>query len=507
MLISVRRDEIYVAIKELYFRSGITNLFDVSFETHDKIVLHLAKLVIEEGFLESCETNRSTKSTIKDSAVTVAALFLNSLTFFTTILKYYFIPFLFRMVVRAPQKPLESSENPAFVFLNSAGVMDRLIYIIGTSFKKNEYRIYYILTQFIQKIYERAKNDTSIRFIVPQIPDKNAIIRCLKFLFVKGPRFSSGLFKYFENHRMSERMIMVSIICQYLYSLIIYHQWALKKAYDLSSAYPNSLFVFDIDEASKELMIADALNRLGKKTLLIQHGILIDPKQYIPTCKYMVCASERERQSLISEGIEAKRLFAVGQSLQTIKDSKFSEVKKTVTYPLLILASNGPHWLQRLYVDMLKHSKILKQFERLDMRPHPAFSTTEKKLWSIDRRFKYTDMSESLGKCIAKSHLVISFSIDALTVAVRQGCPTIVCIPEKFFAPEWHNFLDSIPMVRVAKTPQMLDAILADTDFKSSRKQDFSELQWKYVDFAFGELNTKTNLTSLMRQLAAEIEK
>jgi len=61
--------------------------------------------------------------------------------------------------------------------------------------------------------------------------------------------------------------------------------------------------------------------------------------------------------------------------------------------------------------------------------------------------------------------------------------------------------------VRVAKTSLMLDAILADKNFWDCRKNEFSESQWEYVNFAFGDLNTKTNLTSLMHQIVNEIEK
>jgi hypothetical protein len=112
-----------------------------------------------------------------------------------------------------------------------------------------------------------------------------------------------------------------------------------------------------------------------------------------------------------------------------------------------------------------------------------------------------------LGECISNCQTVITFSIDALVVAVRQRHPSIVCIPESVFVPAWHDFLVNIPLVRVAKTSSMLNAILEDENFTNGRQHNFSKSQWEYVDFAFGELNTKENLTNIMHKLSAEIEK
>jgi hypothetical protein len=192
-----------------------------------------------------------------------------------------------------------------------------------------------------------------------------------------------------------------------------------------------------------------------------------------------------------------------GQALQTIKDSTLYTQANKFSYPILILAGAGPIWLQRLYVKILKRSLHLKRYQQAFMRIHPAMDEKMKKIWYFNKNIKPTDPNESLGECISKCQLVITFSIDALIVAVRQQHPSIVCIPESFFVPSWHNFVEAIPLVKVAKTSSMLDAILADKNFCNSRKQYFSESQWKYVDFAFGDLNTKNNLTQLMQQLVS----
>lgn len=218
----------------------------------------------------------------------------------------------------------------------------------------------------------------------------------------------------------------------------------------------------------------------------------------------MACTSEREKQALISEGVHEKRLFVTGQPLQTLNDSLFSQKADKPVYPILILAGVGPLWLQNLYVDMLRHSQHLKAYHPIYLRPHPAMNSKGKKLWSYNENLSLTSSRESLGESVSKSELVITFSIDALMVAVRQTRPTIVCIPKTFFVPEWHDFLLSLPRVKVVKTPPMLDEALMDKNFRYNKKHCFSENQWKYVDYAFGDLNTTNNLKKLLIMLSKE---
>jgi hypothetical protein len=365
----------------------------------------------------------------------------------------------------------------------------------------------YLFTSFPRKIFKRFKKKPHLNFISPEFPHKKAVHRSLIFLFKNGHDFTSQLLRLFEHHPLKLRLQIVTAIIRYVYALLIYHPWAEENAKKMAAAYPKSLFIFDLDEAGKELLLADSFNRLGEKTLLIQHGALTDPKRYIPTCSVMACTSERARQALISEGVDPKKLHVTGQALQTIKDSTQHKQSNDASYPILILAGAGPDWLQRLYLNMLKRSDCLKKCQQAFMRIHPAMDAKRKRIWLFDKNIIQTSVDESLGACISKCQTVITFSIDALIVAVRQGLPSIVCIPERFFVPAWHNFLEKIPMVRVAKTSSMLNAVLEDKDFTNGGAHDFSQSQYDYVDFAFGDLNTKENLTNIMLDLSAEIEK
>jgi hypothetical protein len=502
MLLDDWKDEIYLALRHLYAEAGFEDLVQISPKAHDKIVYYLAQRVVDNHPIDKNQGQAIVKTNGFTPLQSIASFYLNVMILCMAVLKYCLVPVLFRLITRSSFQTIEKSDGMRFIFLNSAGAVDRFIDVIPKSLKNNRYRMYYIFTSQIKKIHQRIKKNHAPMFLKPEMPGKRALWGCIKFSCGHGHKFTSRLLSLFGSYALLSRLKAVVSIISYLYASIIYHYWARKNANELSQAHPNALYIFDLDEASKELMLADSLNRLGKKTLLVQHGILTDPKRYVPTCFYMACSSKREEQELKSLGIAADRLFCVGQSLQTVNDATYRSKTIMTTYPILILAGNGPLWIQQLYLDMLKNSTHLKNVSIYHMRLHPAFHSKQKKLWSSLQNVITTDSRESLGQAILKSGLVIAFSIDALTVAVRQYRHTICCIPYKCYVPEWHGFLDAIPLVRVAKNSAMLDEILNDNQYRNSKKDHFSGWEKQKLDFAFGSLDTARNLAHLFAALS-----
>lgn len=501
------RNHIETLIKKIYLESKVHKLFKVLPATHDKIILALVQQSMNYDLLSFGKLQQSKEISAKNQRSEALVFVLNLGIFTLSFFKYCCVPLLYRLIVGKYSRDINDKNDLRFVFINSAGGIDRLASIVRDDFSKNQYIMLYLFTSFPRKIFERLKKKPNINFLSPRLPQKKAVFRCLAFLFRNGHDFTWLLLRSFSHYPFSLRLQIVTAITQYIYALLIIHPWAEENASKLAITYPKAVFIFDLDEAGKELMLADCLNQLGKKTLLIQHGVLTNPKRYIPTCASMACSSERERQALISEGVDSKKLFVAGQALQTIKDSTLAKQSHSPSYPILILAGAGPTWLQNFYINMLKNSDYLKNCQQIYMRIHPATNAKKKKIWLFDKSIMPTEVNESLGECISKCQTAITFSIDALMVAVRQQHPSIVCIPENFFVPEWHKFLEDLTMVRVAKTSLMLDAILSDKNFWNCRKNEFSESQWEYVNFAFGDLNTKTNLTSLIHQIVDEGEK
>ncbi|MGD9176689.1 MAG: hypothetical protein PVJ35_01990 [Desulfobacterales bacterium] len=493
-------------LEKIYFDSRLNRLVQVLPTTHNKIITAFVQQCLKFDLLSYGGLQHTSETTVKERRFDILAFVLNSEIFTYSIFKYCFVQLLYRLIVKQNPRYIIDKNDMKFVFVNSAGGVDRLASIIHGSFHKDICLMLYLFTSFPKKIFERTKKNPEIGFIPPGLPNKKAIQKCLIFLFKDGHNFTSKLLCLFNHYPLSLKLQIVTAITKYYYALLIYHSWAEENALKLAAAYPNALFIFDLDEAGKELLLADSLNRLGKKTLVIQHGILTDAKRYIPTCSYMACNSERDRQALISEGVGAKKLYVTGQPLQTIEDSIPSDKKSMISYPILILAGAGPIWLQRNYVKMLKRSQYLKSYPHTFMRIHPAMDAKQQRIWLFNKNLKPTDPKESLRECISKCQFIITFSIDALVVAVRQQRPTIVCIPESFFFPAWHNFLKTVPMVKLVKNPCMLDEALEDKNFLNDQQNDLSDSQWRYVDYAFGDLNTKVNLTKLMNQLVAEYE-
>lgn len=499
--------QIETSVKKIYFDSGLQDLFKVLPGTHDKIILALVQQTLRYDVLSSTAVPLSKNNPVKKLRFAVFAFIINLAALIFSVVKYCLISILYRLIVGRYFWDIESENNLRFVIINSAGGIDRLRSIVKDDFPIHQYKVFYLFTSFPRKIFERLKKQPDIDFIAPRLPHREAVRGCLVFLLKNGHNFTLQLLRAFNQYPWAMRLQIIAAVVRYLYALLIYQSWAVENAGKLATAFPNALFIFDLDEAGKELMLADGLNQLGKKSLLIQHGALTNARRYLPTCTSMTCTSEREKQALISESVDSGRLFVAGQALQTIKDAIGYKQSNNPAYPILILAGAGPTWLQRHYINMLDCSEYLKNNRQTFIRFHPAMGSKIKRKWIFDRNIRPTAADETLGACIANSHTVITFSIDALIVAVRQQHPSIVCIPEVIFVPAWHHFLQNIPMVKVAKSSCMLNVIMADKNFTNCSMDDFSESQWEYVDYAFGELNTKINLRNIIHKLSVEIER
>jgi hypothetical protein len=170
----------------------------------------------------------------------------------------------------------------------------------------------------------------------------------------------------------------------------------------------------------------------------------------------------------------------------------------------LILAAGGPIWMQQKYIRMLKNSESLANYKTTYQRLDPRSDYKTKRRWTYASNIKFTNPTETLGQCIAQSKIIISFSISATIVSIRQNRPTIFCMPAELFVPEWHNFMLSLPMIKVVKTSRMLDETLANENFFKNQGYRFSETQQQQIDFAFGHLNTKQNLNNLLAMLSEE---
>ena len=501
MLISEWRDLLYRLIKKQFAANAIGDLFDVSQTIHEKIALYLANVIIEEGLTDLQNDPSSENDAAMVSNGTLATAAVNAVAFVLTFSKYTLLYFFYRCAFRDRHRTGVRSGKSDFIFINSAGGVDRLVGIVEKIVAPDAYRMVYVMTRHIGKLIKRHRRRNPLEFIEPQIPGIGALRGGLALLFKRGPGFCLQIYHRLQYRSRPKRLRIILKIMNYLYAMVIYHHWANDSANRLLAGHNAAVFVFDIDEASKEMMLADALNRKGAPTLLLQHGIVTDAKRYIPTCRWMACASERERRALMSVGVEKNQLFVVGQSLQTLNDSVLNGVDDPPQYPFLVLAGNGPAWLQEYYVNMLKQSKCLVRLPNAYVRMHPAFRLLAKRMWTGIDGFKQADPGESLGHCLAKSGLVITFSIDALIASVRQLRPTVCCVPGEYFVPEWHGFLYDLPRVKVARNAAMLDNFLVELDKEFITSRTLSQVESAKLDYAFGSPDTVKTLEALLKHL------
>ena len=501
MTVKEKQEQLCGAIKELYFRSGMGNLFCVDHETHNKIIGTLTQMMLEENPNDLFPIDNLKGHTRPRGSFELGLFVMNTLLFLAIFLKYTIVSIGCRAIFRQVNVKSELACGVRLVFINSAQRMDRLNSFTDSLSDGEKFKMYYVLTSSIRQVYDRSIRYAAVRFLPFPVPKKDAVLNGLSFLMKDGKDFTSFVFMLFKSAPLTMRIRVVKTISMYLFSLIIYYYWSKDRAKELSVMHPNSLFIFDQDNTGRDFMLADSLNKIDAKTLVIQHGILINPSLYIPTCKYMACSSQRGKKALMKSGVDKNRLFVIGQSFQTISDSLAQKKIEDSKYPFTIIAADGSIWGQKLSVSLLHGSKLLDKFNYIYIRPHPAHTERIKRIWAYSSQVLFTAKGESLGHCLKKSRVVITFSFDALIASIRQSRPTILCIPEEVFVPEWHKFLLEIPKMRLAKHSNELDEIINDKEFIESWKYPFSADDHKQIEFAFGSLNTHQNFKDFLAQV------
>ena len=333
MLINELRDSLYNQLKEQYFTNNINKLFKISRTSHRKIILYLTNLIIAEG-IEDLQ-NKQSKNPHKQAALAekFAVVIINTAAYVLTFCKYTLLFFFFRIVLKGKKKNMKII-NAKYIFINSAGGVDRLEHYADKILSNKDYQMVYLVTSHFSKLIKRSKSKRYV-FLEPQLPSKNAVSDGFKLLGRGGTTFCLHVYRSLPFPSKIKRLRLVIKIISYLYSMIIYHHWAISCSRNLIAGNNSAIFVFDLDESSKELMLVDALQNQGGLTLLLQHGILTDVMRYIPSCHLIACSSKRERQALMDCGVEKNRIVAVGQPLQTLNDSIALEADSKPRYPLL----------------------------------------------------------------------------------------------------------------------------------------------------------------------------
>ena len=154
-------------IRNIYLESGLKTLFNVSSNTHDKIITALVQQSIKYDLPSYGELQDLKEISAEKKRSNMLAFILNLVVFAFSILKYCLVPLLHRLIVGKKPRCFIDNGHLRFVFINSAGGVDRLVSIVQENFHKNNYIMFYLFTSFPRKIFERLKRRTGINFISP----------------------------------------------------------------------------------------------------------------------------------------------------------------------------------------------------------------------------------------------------------------------------------------------------------------------------------------------------
>ncbi|PWN07463.1 hypothetical protein [Rhodohalobacter mucosus] len=341
-------------------------------------------------------------------------------------------------------------------------------------------RLYYILDSlhkwkyFIKKdvclikagsIVDRFKDKSnkifnSISFIELSFLTKSNFLKSFKLFFNNDINYIpvyhltiSGilsLYKYFVEYRKpffngldglnSYQKYSIEL---YLIKMLLYRSWADSYAQVIVRRFQAKVYIFDVDQDRKFQMLADALNKLGQQTVLLQHGILTNPYLYIPTCRYMLCCSEREKKALIKSGIEPFRLKVIGSPVQTIIPEKFKLVPSTFKNKFLIIASGRISTQKTSYYIETINSVNYKEYKTV-VRLHPRSSNEIDQLWKKSFNDYAFDNYSDIFEQIQHSEIIITCSLDALIKCLYLRKPTICVLTKEEYGSDKLSFLKDI---------------------------------------------------------------
>jgi hypothetical protein len=446
--------------RKAYFESELNCLFDVSSGSHERIIQNLFRII-----------NKSSSTKTQISIIAVLC----------QIVKYYAwgaFGFLLRIYQSVILFFKGSNFKPAIILITSPSKIDRYSHIKDFIFDNFKVLHYNFINQ---NNYQKIKFiNSNYKFLFPIIPGISAISKTIKYFFIHRRKLIGHLINAYKY----DFSINATDIDRFIIKNLIYNESEKKHAKTITRNANNAIFIFDQDAGGKELMIVDKLNQKNFITVMIQHGIITDPRLYIPVTKYMFCCSEREKKLLTSCNVSDKRLMTLGTAFQNIVQNSNIKKEKKYNTKLLVLASSGKNFTDK-YIDIIKTSKVIKNIENKALRLRPGDTPIIKQKWKESLPdFKIRQNISNITE-IVNADIIITFSYDALIKCLSLKKKVIVGLPQIDFDSNY-VFLSEINFLRTVKNSDELDGKLIEL-FKLSQKEYNAELNQSILNYNFGE--------------------
>ena len=447
----------------------------------EKLAIRIMKIIERE--VDHGEHDRSSHA-----RVARLAAFLSFFPVWTKVVLSNLVAFFY-----GKERSSKRDDSINYVVFNSTTKLDRISQFIEAALKARSYVQYYLLSTSLFSML-REKRETQSGFILvsryPLVADgiSSFSVRIQSLLSTLVAELSAVGVSV--SYRSQFEISSYLLLCLYQY------EWAMRAANRLVEQYPKAAFIFDLDESGKELFLAHAVNLHNRKTVLIQHGAMVNPYFYVPTCRYMLCCSKRDREDLIRIGVREDSVLIYGQPLQTMHG--LEQVQSPSSGSIFILAGNGSAGFVSDCAELLKGSRHLKSCERLVLKTHPKAAGAFNKMWRFNRNIRI--VHDRLIEHIAEAQVVITFSVDALISVVRQKRAAIVCRPEGHNTEGLLAYLSGIKNVHVATNSRQLDEMLEGILREGQIEIDYDIRQ---IEDRFGRNVTREHFNSLLEEISS----
>ena len=439
-------------LNNAYYTSEIHRLFDVSNESHERIIQNLYRVTEYSKSQNTVYNNVSSKS--KTSAALIGLQQLTKYFLWGTIGNI--LSLYQKISISLKKTRLVPNRKIDIVLISSPVAVDRFAHIMEEVFGGyNTVHFNFINQHNYKKLL--AVND-DFAYIFPIIPQFNTLKNIFLYILEHRDKMIQQLSESYDR----QNKVNLKLLDSFLIKTLIAYGNGKKLSTKFNSKYRKPIFLFDQDAGGTQQMLVEHLNQLNCKTVMIQHGIITDPKYYTPIARYMFCCSEREKDLLISNGVAQNRLFVYGTAFQNIVHRNSIVYDTQYSASVLVLASSGANNITEKFINTIKNSEFLKQIPNKALRLRPGDDEKTKAKWRKELS-KY-NIRENLPNTIeiANADIVITFSYDALIKCLALQKKVIVGIPGQIGTNPDLKFMEHINILRIARDGKELDKQLME---------------------------------------------
>lgn len=411
----------YNKSEQLCQEHSFTRLFSISAEAQRKIAVALTYVTYQSGLLTD-ETNAPFLPHGKLNRK--CQLFLLSVRIWIEYLLFWLFWTFFKKG-RPLEEAVQNSNVDVWV-LSGTNTIDLFPNIEEMLSPLHVHKLLIPNKNFFNSLQFLSQNHSFLNPIRPSIT-----VLFKMFRWIQSGECNCFLESFTKLFPLEHPVKMFHFLADQLLRLFYHREWARFNASLLYLRSTARTVLMENDFFGNMMMLAEEANSRGYHTIHVQHGFMDDPHHYFPLCKYIFVNSEKDRDLLVSVGLDSERAIVTGAPLQVLAQEPGKNSDQHLEYDLVILASWGNPKLQERCISAVRGNTVLFQDKRVLLRLHPSLPPHEKNNWKTKlASVAKISIGNSLVNDLKSSARVVSFSIDAMITAMRMHKPTILYISD-----------------------------------------------------------------------------